>query len=44
MTDTAERIADAARALLAAEGAAAVSMRRIAAAVGHPPRHLTQSP
>jgi AcrR family transcriptional regulator len=40
MTDTAERIAGAARALLSAEGAAAVSMRRIAAAVGVTPMAL----
>jgi AcrR family transcriptional regulator len=40
MTDTAVRIAHAARALLSAEGAAAVSMRRIAAAVGVTPMAL----
>jgi AcrR family transcriptional regulator len=40
MTDTAERIAGAARALLSAEGAAAVSMRRIAATIGVTPMAL----
>src|SRR4051812_49489621 len=40
MTDTAVRIAGAARALLAAEGAAAVSMRRIAATIGVTPMAL----
>jgi AcrR family transcriptional regulator len=40
MTDTADRIAGAARALLAAEGAAAVSMRRIAATIGVTPMAL----
>lgn len=37
MTSTARRIADEARAILAAEGSAAVSMRRVATAVGITP-------
>jgi AcrR family transcriptional regulator len=40
MSGTAQRIADTARALLAAEGSAAVSMRRIAAAIGVTPMAL----
>ncbi|WP_214407997.1 TetR/AcrR family transcriptional regulator [Pseudonocardia lacus] len=40
MRGTAQRIADTARALLAAEGAAAVSMRRIAATIGVTPMAL----
>jgi AcrR family transcriptional regulator len=40
MTDTAERIAVAARVLLTAEGSAAVSMRRIAATIGVTPMAL----
>jgi AcrR family transcriptional regulator len=40
MSGTAQRIADTARALLAAEGAAAVSMRRIAATIGVTPMAL----
>jgi AcrR family transcriptional regulator len=40
MSGTAQRIADTARALLAAEGSAAVSMRRIAATIGVTPMAL----
>jgi AcrR family transcriptional regulator len=40
VTATADRIAETARALLCAEGAAAVSMRRIAAAIGVTPMAL----